>query len=96
MDAAEIPQNNSQAELVNNIDDGILEGSGESSQTNQQQTLRNVKLYEWIVVLILCYVNLINYMDRFTLAGKFHKYLNNFQNFFVIYVPKKNYSKVFP
>jgi uncharacterized membrane protein len=25
---------------------------------------------QWITVAILCFVNLINYMDRFTIAGK--------------------------
>ena len=29
----------------------------------------------WISVLILCFINLINYMDRYTIAGK---YLTNF------------------
>ena len=31
---------------------------------------------QWITVIILCYVNLINYMDRFTIAGK--PYAENF------------------
>lgn len=26
---------------------------------------------QWITVLILCFVNLINYMDRYTIAGTF-------------------------
>jgi hypothetical protein len=25
---------------------------------------------EWLTIIVLCYVNLINYMDRFTIAGK--------------------------
>lgn len=25
---------------------------------------------EWFTVLVLCFVNLINYMDRFTIAGE--------------------------
>lgn len=40
---------------------------------------RNSRLYagfggisatEWFTVLVLCFVNLINYMDRFTIAGE--------------------------
>lgn len=26
---------------------------------------------QWFTVIVLCFVNLINYMDRFTIAGKF-------------------------
>lgn len=57
---AEIPQNNSHQELVRAGDDGETCG----------KTLRSVTVKEWIVVAILCFINLINYMDRFTLAGK--------------------------
>ena len=31
---------------------------------------RKMTKREWITVSILCFVNLINYMDRFTIAGK--------------------------
>lgn len=59
---AEMPQNNSQQELVRATDEDI---------PRSERTLKHVTLKEWIVVIILCFVNLINYMDRFTLAGKF-------------------------
>lgn len=29
-----------------------------------------IKTIQWITVIILCFVNLINYMDRYTIAGK--------------------------
>lgn len=52
-------QNNSQAELVR-----------ESEETGEnEQSWRDVKWKEWIAVTVLCYVNLINYMDRYTVAG---------------------------
>ena len=36
-----------------------------------RHSVRNtVSKAEWITVIILCYVNLINYMDRFTTAGE--------------------------
>ncbi|XP_063917652.1 protein spinster-like isoform X2 [Zophobas morio] len=58
----DIPQNNSRAELVHSNE--------ESTETSpSERTIRDVKIREWIMVFILCFVNLINYMDRFTLAG---------------------------
>ncbi|XP_031353210.1 protein spinster isoform X3 [Photinus pyralis] len=33
------------------------------------RSIRDVTLRDWITVTILCFINLINYMDRFTLAG---------------------------
>lgn len=62
---AEIPQNNSHQELVR-----AAEGTDYSDNENKR-TIKDVTLREWIMVFILCFVNLINYMDRFTLAGKF-------------------------
>lgn len=32
--------------------------------------LRSISASDWITVAILCFVNLINYMDRFTVAGE--------------------------
>lgn len=31
-----------------------------------------VSAVEWFAMFVLCFVNLINYMDRFTIAGKLH------------------------
>ncbi|XP_072744334.1 protein spinster isoform X1 [Anoplolepis gracilipes] len=31
--------------------------------------LRSISTSDWITVIVLCFVNLINYMDRFTVAG---------------------------
>lgn len=62
----EIPQNNSHQELVRAADEGV----GNNIE-KCERTLKNVTFKEWIVIAILCFINLINYMDRFTLAGKF-------------------------
>lgn len=62
----EITQNNSRAELVRS---GETESSA-GGNNRGERTLRDVKFKEWIIIFILCFVNLINYMDRFTLAGK--------------------------
>lgn len=60
---ADITQNNSRAELVRSGEENC--DSGES-----ERTIKDVKFREWIIVFILCFVNLINYMDRFTIAGE--------------------------
>lgn len=57
----QIKQNNSQQDLVPDSED---------VSDKKEKTLKDVKLREWIAVFILCFVNLINYMDRFTIAGE--------------------------
>ncbi|XP_019880843.2 protein spinster isoform X2 [Aethina tumida] len=65
MDTETITQNNSSAELVRtDRNDECENGTGAGGGS-----LRDVKLKDWIAVAILCFINLINYMDRFTLAG---------------------------
>ncbi|XP_022916325.1 protein spinster isoform X1 [Onthophagus taurus] len=60
-----IPSNRSSEQLVNSTT------SEEPSEENvyTDVTLRDIKCRDWIIMFILCFVNLINYMDRFTLAG---------------------------
>ncbi len=57
-----------------------------SSDDNSPQMGRNrtkVSKMEWVTVFILFYVNLINYMDRFTLAGKLMlESINEFHTFY--------------
>ncbi|XP_017771281.1 PREDICTED: protein spinster isoform X5 [Nicrophorus vespilloides] len=55
-----VSSNNSHEELMpHTVDPAEDEGP----------TLKDVTRREWISIFILCFVNLINYMDRFTLAG---------------------------
>lgn len=35
------------------------------------QTFSTVTSSQWFTVAVLCFINLINYMDRFTIAGEF-------------------------
>jgi len=60
-----LPANSSTAALMKKVDDGGLDvefkGNGATSG--------HVTIRQWITVLVLVYVNLINYMDRLTLAG---------------------------
>ncbi|KAF7274132.1 hypothetical protein GWI33_013188 [Rhynchophorus ferrugineus] len=53
-------QNNSQAELVRDSEENA----------ENERSWGDVTWKEWVSVGVLCYVNLINYMDRFTVAGK--------------------------
>ncbi|CAH1963060.1 unnamed protein product [Acanthoscelides obtectus] len=64
---ADIPQNNSQQELVRDAEE-----AGEENE----RSLRDLKFREWVAVFVLCFVNLINYMDRFTIAvpGSFEQF----------------------
>lgn len=75
----EITQNNSQQQLVR---------EGEEICDQKEKTIRDVKFREWVAVFVLCFVNLINYMDRFTIAGKslIHRYaLSTFFDYFLGY-----------
>ncbi|XP_044758544.1 protein spinster isoform X2 [Coccinella septempunctata] len=63
----DIPQNHSQAELLHSGGDNTR-NTGESVEV-EVKTFRDVTTREWIAIFILCFVNLINYMDRFTIAG---------------------------
>lgn len=42
-------------------------------KTTMPSEIRSVSVSDWLTVGILCFVNLINYMDRFTVAGKFFR-----------------------
>ncbi|KAL3273741.1 hypothetical protein HHI36_015169 [Cryptolaemus montrouzieri] len=61
----DIPQNHSQAELLHSNSQSDRRDNVEV----KEKTLRDVTSREWIAIFILCFVNLINYMDRFTIAG---------------------------
>ena len=70
----------------------IVSGRSESP-TSSMETPSSLKMgpppttkitrKQWVAIAILTFVNLINYMDRYTIAGKFHfidffKYLHSF------------------
>lgn len=89
----EIRENNSQQDLVRIAED---------VSDQQEKTLRDLKLREWIAVFILCFVNLINYMDRFTIAGKFihclviFLALEHIDKFYQYYHKKNSLEKLEP
>lgn len=65
-----------------------------SSRTSHQYDgFSSITLQEWFTVGVLCFVNLINYMDRFTIAGKWD--LSFFVGHFTIYIFHFNVSTAF-
>lgn len=68
MEPTGITTNNSHQQLMSDSD------SVDVSVPNNNApivTLRDISVRQWMTVSILCFVNLINYMDRFTIAGRF-------------------------
>lgn len=58
---------------VMSIDGDIGDDKRPSSRNSHQyEGLSSVTYSEWFAVGVLCFVNLINYMDRFTIAGKLY------------------------
>ncbi|XP_059481029.1 protein spinster isoform X2 [Neocloeon triangulifer] len=65
MEPKGIPSNSSNQQLVSGD-----ESDGYPSDSSPSPRLQiRVSRTEWVTVAILCFVNLINYMDRFTVAG---------------------------
>lgn len=59
--------------VTTSLDAGSTLDSGRPNSRNSRQyaTMGTIGYSEWFTVSVLCFVNLINYMDRFTIAGKF-------------------------
>lgn len=69
MDESSITPNTSNQQLVINNDNDSATALLQEKR-ERRETLRDVSLSEYMTIGVLCFVNLINYMDRFTLAGK--------------------------
>ena len=72
MDQSSITPNTSNQQLVRNGDNDSATTLLHEKESRRRETLSDVTFMEFLTVFILCFVNLINYMDRFTLAGKFN------------------------
>ncbi|CAH2096252.1 unnamed protein product [Euphydryas editha] len=70
MDQSSITPNTSNQQLVINGDNESATALLHEKQSRRQDNLSDVTFIEYMTVGVLCFVNLINYMDRFTLAGK--------------------------
>jgi MFS transporter, Spinster family, sphingosine-1-phosphate transporter len=72
-----IPSTHSSQQLMSPDAESVLteEDAKSLSRRNRQVDTSagfgSVGLKEWFTVGVLCFINLINYMDRFTIAGKF-------------------------
>ncbi|CAB3221897.1 unnamed protein product [Arctia plantaginis] len=69
MDQSGITPNTSNQQLVANSDSNSATALLHEKQTRRRDTFRDIPFIEFMTVGILCFINLINYMDRFTLAG---------------------------
>uniref|UniRef100_A0A2M4BHV4 Putative sugar transporter/spinster transmembrane protein n=1 Tax=Anopheles marajoara TaxID=58244 RepID=A0A2M4BHV4_9DIPT len=76
--AGKIPATNSQQRLMptdsdsvsSSQDEGYIEGAQAGSDEDAVTVTRTaIGASSWFTVAVLCFVNLINYMDRFTIAG---------------------------
>lgn len=58
-------------EATNESGNSIMpEGASQSELNRPDDAPVRITTSQWITVLILCFVNLINYMDRYTIAGE--------------------------
>lgn len=79
MEPTGIPPNNSHQHLMNGEDYDSMDTIVPPLTSNQQDPsiggktnscVRAITPLNWLTVIVLFYVNLINYMDRYTVAGK--------------------------
>ncbi|XP_018904205.1 protein spinster isoform X2 [Bemisia tabaci] len=76
MEPGGIPPNNSHQHLMNSDDESVdiivpnMSGlEREEKNDCDSRPEKRTTLDQWTTVIILCFVNLINYMDRYTIAG---------------------------
>lgn len=79
MEPSGIPPNNSHQHLMNGEDYDSMDTIVPPLTSNEQDpriggkinsNVTSISPLHWLTVIVLCYVNLINYMDRYTVAGK--------------------------
>jgi hypothetical protein len=72
-----IPSTHSSQQLMNADAESVLtEEDAKSLSRRARQTesgFSQVTKTQWFTVAVLCFINLINYMDRFTIAGEFRR-----------------------
>jgi hypothetical protein len=85
MESTNIPSNNSHRELMSGGDEcdslrtvSSLTSVADIAGNRTRRCCYRISVGEWLTIIILCYVNLINYMDRFTIAGKAPVYISVF------------------
>lgn len=72
-----IPSTYSSQHLMSPDTESVLTEDDRKSQRRRNsetdQSFSAVSTSQWFTVGVLCFINLINYMDRFTIAGKSKK-----------------------
>lgn len=64
-----LPSTDSSQQLM--TDSVSLDSNGSRRRSSREYAgFGGISATEWFTVLVLCFVNLINYMDRFTIAGE--------------------------
>lgn len=90
VNVSNIPSSQSSAQLIRNnlgnsesvlnesgtINDDDKERRSRLGSVSSRNGYRDVSSKEWFTVAVLCFINLINYMDRFTIAGKNHNLIH--------------------
>ncbi|CAG4982942.1 unnamed protein product [Parnassius apollo] len=79
MDQSGITPNTSNQQLINSSDNDSATALLQGKQARRRDNLAEVTFVEYMTVGILCFVNLINYMDRFTIAGVLGDVTNEFK-----------------
>ncbi|XP_026480596.1 protein spinster-like isoform X2 [Ctenocephalides felis] len=74
----DVPNSTSSHQLID--DDDSVNSRQPIQNEITERNLKTVTRTEWTTVLILCFINLINYMDRYTMAG----ILGDIQSYFSI------------
>jgi hypothetical protein len=65
------PSTHSSQQLMPSDSDSICEDPRNTTEERTEEgSFGTVKYKEWMCVITLCFINLINYMDRFTIAGE--------------------------
>jgi hypothetical protein len=68
-----IPSTHSSQHLMSPDSESVMTEEDQKSlrrRDQPEQTFSSVTSSQWFTVAVLCFINLINYMDRFTIAGE--------------------------
>jgi len=82
MEPSPIPPNNSHQQLMTADDSdstdtaipSLTDLSDVKQKPDSARVLSDVTAYEWFTIIIIFFINLINYMDRYTVAGQLTPY----------------------
>ena len=69
-----IPSTHSSQHLMSPEVESVMTDEDRKSlrrRSENEQSIRSVTSSQWFTVAVLCFINLINYMDRFTIAGEY-------------------------